>query len=235
MGEQMYKIYSRARIRIPKFKVFNYNSKKIKVTFKILVILIIAVFTYHLISESVSDIFSELCVQKALNITTDIINSEVNRVLLQYDYKDLITVMKDEKNNTNILKTDVVMINRIITELPLAIEERFQSLEKEKISIPIGAFLGNRYLAGTGPKIDIKILKTGNVLTEVKTGFESQGINQTIYRIYLEVKGIVNILTPYNTISKEIVNQVLLVETVIVGEVPETYLNMDGLTIRNSK
>ena len=74
-------------------------------------------------------------------------------------------------------------------------------------------------------------MQTGNILTDVKTEFESAGINQTIYRIYLELEAVVNVLTPYKTIRKEIVSQVLLVETVIVGGVPQTYLNMDGLNI----
>ena len=229
----MYTIYSRSRIRIPKLKIFNYDSKKTKILLKMLVILTIAIITFYTISGSIAIIFEELCIEKALNLTTEIVNSEVHRVLSQYDYEDLVTIIKDEENSTNILKTDVVVINRIISELPLAIEQRFKSLENEKISIPIGAVTGNKYLVGMGPKVNIKIIQTGNVLTEVKTEFESAGINQTVYRIYLEVKGMVNILTPYETIRQEIANRVLLVETVIVGGVPQTYLNMDGINISN--
>jgi len=231
----MYKIYSRKRIRIPKLKIFNYDSQKIRIISRMLIILIIAGITFYKVSEAVSSIFEELCIEKAISITTEIINSEANTVLLKYDYKDLVMIIQDEQNSTNILKTDVVVINKIITQIPIAIEKRFKELEKEKIYIPIGAFTGSKYLAGTGPKMDIQIIQTGNVLTEVKSEFESAGINQTVYRIYLEIKGVVNILTPYNTINKEMVSQVLLVETIIVGGVPETYLNMDGLNINNQE
>lgn len=65
----------------------------------------------------------------------------------------------------------------------------------------------------------------------LKENLKKLGINQTIYRIYLELKGEVAILTPYNEINREITNQVLLVETVIVGTVPDTYLNMDEIDI----
>lgn len=229
----MSKIYSRSRIRIPRLKSMDYDNKKAKKIFKILVILIIAMSTFKTTSKAISSIYEGLCNEKVTHIATEIINSEVSRVLLEYDYKDLVTVIKNEEDNTNILKTDVVIINKITSELPMAIETRFQALEKEKIVIPIGALTGNTYLAGMGPKTNIKVIQTGNILTEVKTEFESAGINQTIYRIYLELRGVVNILTPYNTISKEIVNQVLLVETVIVGDVPQTYLNMDGINVTN--
>lgn len=63
----------------------------------------------------------------------------------------------------------------------------------------------------------------------MKSEFESRGINQTIHRIYLDVKCKVSILTPFQDIEKEITNQVLLIENVIVGRIPETYYNLEGL------
>ena len=68
--------------------------------------------------------------------------------------------------------------------------------------------------------------------TDLKSEFTAQGINQTLHRVYLEVKCRVNILTPFHDIEREITNQVLLVENVIVGRIPETYYNLEGL---NSK
>ena len=62
--------------------------------------------------------------------------------------------------------------------------------------------------------------------TDLKSEFTAQGINQTLHRVYLEVKCRVNILTPFQDIEKEITNQVLLVENVIVGRIPETYYNL---------
>lgn len=57
----------------------------------------------------------------------------------------------------------------------------------------------------------------------------AQGINQTIHRIYLNVTCKVNILTPFKDMEEEIINQVLLLENVIVGRIPETYYNLEGL------
>ena len=69
----------------------------------------------------------------------------------------------------------------------------------------------------------------GTVETDLKSEFKDAGINQTLHRIYLEVKCNVNILTPYDTITETIVNQVLLVEGLIVGNIPDTYYNLEGL------
>ena len=73
-------------------------------------------------------------------------------------------------------------------------------------------------------------MHTGSITTDVKTEFESIGINQSVYRIYLEISCNMSILTPYKKITNESTNKVLLVETVIVGGVPETYYNLEGVT-----
>lgn len=69
----------------------------------------------------------------------------------------------------------------------------------------------------------------GTVETDLKSEFKEAGINQTMHRIYLEVKCNVSILTPYNTMTETIVNQVLLAEGLIIGNIPDTYYNLQGL------
>lgn len=80
-----------------------------------------------------------------------------------------------------------------------------------------------------GPDIKIKMMTDGNVITDLKSGFKEAGINQTLHRVYLEVVCNVTILTPYETITETITNQVLLIEGVIVGNIPDAYYNLQGL------
>lgn len=84
-------------------------------------------------------------------------------------------------------------------------------------------------LAGRGPGVKITISSVGDVETDLRSEFGAQGINQTLHRVYLQVKCNVNILTPFDNISREITNQVLLMENVIVGNIPNTYYNLEGL------
>jgi sporulation protein YunB len=92
-----------------------------------------------------------------------------------------------------------------------------------------GSFTGFKLLAGRGPGVKIVISTEGNVETDLKSEFTAQGINQTLHRVYLQVKCDVNILTPFNSISQEITNQVLLMENVIVGNIPNSYYNIEGI------
>ena len=221
----MDKIYSRRRI--PRLKIFNLKNKKTKRLSKLVAILLVSLITIYAMLGIVDPIFESLCGQKATSIAIESMDRETTKVLSQYDYSKLITVTKNENDDTNIITTDVETLNKIVMDLSVNLNERVKSLENEKIGIPLGAFTGNKYVSAIGPRVKIEIKPSGNIITEVKTEFESQGINQTIYRIYLETKGKINILTPYNKISREVENKVLLVETLIVGNVPNTYLDLN--------
>ena len=92
-----------------------------------------------------------------------------------------------------------------------------------------GSFTGFNLLSGRGPGVKIRISTIGNVKTDLKSEFISQGINQTLHRIYLRVDCQVSILTPFDNITQNITNQILISENVIVGNIPDTYYNLEGL------
>ena len=220
----MDKIYSRKRI-----KIFYSDKKTIKKKMTLSLIIIVAVITIMYSVKSIDPIFENLCKEKAMQISTDILNTESTKVVHRYEYKDLVTIIKNETDNTSILKTDVRALNDIASDIAIEVNNRLIALKQEEIEIPAGGILGNKFLSGFGPRIDVSIIPVGSVTTEIKTEFKAHGINQTVYRIYLEIICNVDIVTSYKKIETKIVNQVLLVETVIVGGVPETYYNLEEL------
>lgn len=220
----MDKIYSRKRIIF-----FKTDDKKTKKKIKIVLVFIVAMLTAIIVMQSISPMFETLCKEKALYIATEVVGEESSKVLKEYEYTDLVSVTKNEIDETNILKTNVVVINEIASDIAVKVIQKLEEKKTENVEIPIGALLGNKYLSGFGPNIKINIIPKGNIITDLKTEFETQGINQTIYRIYLDIKCNVNIVNAYNTIETQVTNQVLLVETVIVGGVPNTYYNLEGM------
>lgn len=131
------------------------------------------------------------------------------------------------------LKINTVKINLLASDIAYNIQQELYKGKNTNISIPIGSITGSRYLVGFGPKIRIKIIPTGSVTTDFKSEFKSAGINQTIHRIYLDVACKVTIVTPYDSVEAEIVNQVLMTESVIVGQIPNTYYNLEGINSNN--
>lgn len=223
--ENMAKIYSRPRVNIGKYIMGeNRNNKWLK---KTIIIMIIAAITAAFVINSINPIIDELCLDEAKNIGTKIANEQATIVMDKYQYEDFITIVKDEEQNVVMLQANVNTINSIASDIPLKIIEAFEKDSNSKINIYVGSILGLKIFSGAGPKIQAKIANTGNVQTTLKSEFSEQGINQTLHRIYLEINAEVTILTPYNTIKTNIINQVLIAESIIVGNVPNSYYNLN--------
>lgn len=220
-------IYSRKRINIPGSKK---NPEHIKKTIKVILILVIAVTTAYYIINSLNPIFEGLCAAKAHEVATYITNTKSSEILDNIQYSDIVKIEKDSNGKITLINNDVVKMNKIASDIAVEIQRGLKNVENDSIYIPVGSMTGNKYFAGSGPKIKIKVISAGNIVTDFKTEFVSQGINQTMHRIYLNLECNVNILTPFNKMSQKVVNQVLLVETVIVGEIPESYYNLEGMT-----
>ena len=94
--------------------------------------------------------------------------------------------------------------------------------------------MGSKLFSGMGPKVNVKVQMVGDMETDLRSEFTSAGINQTLHRIYLEIKCRVIILTPLETMEEVIVNQVLIAEGVIVGDIPNAYYNLNGITKDNA-
>lgn len=226
----MDKIYSRKRIRIPKIEYRNENHrKKIRKTIKTAIIVCIAVFAFYTIVKSILPVLDTLCVDKAKSIATMISNQEATNVMKNYKYDDIITIHRNKTNEINMVESNIIVMNEIISDVALRIQENLDEIESEDLYIRLGTFTGSKLLAGRGPKVPIRISSIGNVETDFKSEFKSAGINQTLHRVFLEVKCKVSILTPFKTIEEQITNQVILAENIIVGEIPQSYYNLEGM------
>lgn len=146
-----------------------------------------------------------------------------------YKYEDISNVVRDDQGNIKMIQMNVITVNAITSDVALKIQEELNNYQSGEFYIRLGTFTGTKILSGRGPNIPIKMSTVGNVETELISQFSQAGINQTLHRIYLNVNCTVSILTPFNTIDEQITNQVLIAEAVILGDVPETYYNLNGV------
>ena len=94
-----------------------------------------------------------------------------------------------------------------------------------KLSIPIGNVLGSSLLLGKGPEIPVDITMLSSSHVDFQNELSDAGINQTKHQIKLEVVIDIDVIMPWQTVSTQVVSEILIAETVILGDVPETYLN----------
>lgn len=225
------KIYSRKRLNLsflnntPKAKK---SRRKLKATVPIIWVIMIAIITCYTIWNSINPIFETLCEDKAKSVATIITNEETTKVMDKYNYETFFTIQKDEQGNVQMINANVLQINKVTSDIALNIQNSLEKKQGDTIYISSGALTGVRFLAGIGPRIKMHISLSGNVETNVRSEFIAQGVNQTIHRVYLDIKTNMNILTSYNTTEKSIENQILILENVIIGKIPSTYYNFEG-------
>lgn len=135
----MYKIYSRTRIKIPN-KLRNLRSIKNRKRITILVILIIAICTAKLILDSVLPIFDVLCENRAKSIATIISNEQATLVMQKYSYNDMFIIEKDSEQNINMIRSNVIVINEIISDVAVKIQEEINKRGRENIQIALRKF-----------------------------------------------------------------------------------------------
>ena len=151
----------------------------------------------------------------------------------EHSYDELFTIEKDKNGNITMIKSNINAINEIISDVAVKIQNEINNKGRDNVKIALGSFTGLKLLSGRGPAVKLEISSIGNVQTDLRSEFKAQGINQTLHRVYLEVECEVSVLTPFENITTKITNQVLLVENVIVGNIPNTYYNLEGLDNNN--
>ncbi len=201
---------------------------------QVIAILLIAFTFAYFIIKSVGPIMEKQCRNMAKSIATKVSNNEATEVMKNYTYDDFLIITEDKDGNIKMVGTNVVTVNEIISDIPIHIQEELEKTENSSFNIRLGSFLGSNLFAGRGPNINIKMEVIGNLDTDLKSEFTSAGVNQTLHRIYLEIKCNVIILTPFETLEEQIVNQVLLAERLIVGDVPSSYYNLEGMKTDNA-
>ena len=230
--KENYKIYSRPRLNLAFLKntpKSHKSRRKIKNIMPVVSIFLVAIITCFSIWNFVNPIFETLCKDKAKSVATMITNEETTKIIEKYNYDTFFTIQKDEKGSIQIINANVLRINQVTSDIAVAIQKALDNNEKNKIYIHSGAITGIRFLSGTGPRIPLKIASVGNIDTDLRSEFISQGVNQTLHRVYLNIKTNVSILSSFKTIESSIENQVLIAEHVIIGEIPSNYYNFNGM------
>ena len=143
-------------------------------------------------------------------------------------YQQLINVSTDAEGRVTLMQPDTVKITRLVTSIARDLEEKLGNLSREDIKVPLGMLTGNSLLADKGPNLTLALLPLGSVSVNIHDEFSAAGINQTRHSIMLDIVVDMGILLPFQSTFTQITDTLPIVESVIVGPIPETYLNMEA-------
>ena len=175
-------------------------------------------------------VIQNLAKTQVMNSTSDLTNDAISRQIEEGSirYDRIVFFEKDVNGKITALKTNIGEINRLKTDILGIINEEILALDTSDIGIPLGSLILPELLSGKGPVIPVRILSIRNSDATFSSDFSQAGINQTIHQVIMEVSVDVAILVLGETDSFTVTSQVVVAQTVIVGEVPDTFLHTGG-------
>lgn len=142
-------------------------------------------------------------------------------------YDDLIHIVTDSNGKISMLQANSIVINALSQKMiDYTYNSLFEKL-KEPLQIPLGSFFGIPAFSMLGPIVSINVMPYGNIYCNFRSKFESAGINQTLHKIYVYMKTDVTIVMPMAKLNSVNETESLVCESLIIGEVPHTYLIAD--------
>ena len=195
-----------------------------------LLILILLIVGFFYLRRQYRDVIRELAETQVKNTTSDLTNDAIAKQIedgvVQYDR--IVYFEKDLDGRITALKTNIGEVNRLKTDILNIINDEILALDTSDIGIPLGSLFLPELFSGKGPAIPVHILSIRNSDASFVSHFTQAGINQTLHQVIMEVSIDGSVLVLGQTASFTMYSEVVVAETVIVGEVPDTFLQTGG-------
>jgi len=203
----------------------NINGKRLKIS-----PFLIIVFVLLLISSTLlKNLATKMAVSDATDAVTKAVNDAINEVIGngEYGFDYFISLEKDSAGEISAVTSNMAHINLLSTEI---LNTVISSTDNGVLSIkiPVGNLTGLNLLLNKGPEIETEIIMLTSSRVDFRNEIETCGINQAKYQLILEVTIDIDILVPWGTQSTSTVTEVIVADTVIVGKVPDTFLNLEN-------
>lgn len=196
----------------------------------LIMLLVLAILLLAIFRSKYHDAIQELAQTQVRNTTSDLINDAIDKQIatgnIQYDR--IVYFEKDLDGRITALKTNINEVNRLKTEILNLINNEILAIDNSDLGIPIGSLILPELLSGKGPEIPVNIISIRNSDASFSSHFSEAGINQTLQQLSMCVSVDVSVLILGKTESFTVSSEVVVAETIIVGQVPDTYLQTGG-------
>ena len=196
----------------------------------LIIFAVIVLAAFMLLRSKYRLVIQDLAETQVKNTTSDLTNDAIAKQIAAGDiqYDRIVYFEKDLNGRITALKTNMTEVNRLKTDILNIINDEILALDTSDIGIPLGSLFLPEFLSGKGPTIPVRILSIRNSDANFVSHFSEAGINQTLHQLIMEVSVDVAVLVLGQTSSFTITSEVVVAETVIIGDVPETFLQTGG-------
>lgn len=202
--------------------------KKHRAIFTVAVVLVIAVFLISYLDNKLDPLVAMMAEIQVKNMVSEMVNASTVRALLEsgYTYDSLVNIRYDSVGRITSFSADSVKMTHLQTKITEYIINDFKGLSEFSIELSVGNVVDDEIIFGILPDMHIpaSVDPAAAVTSTIESTFESAGINQTLHKIYADIKVDICVLTLISNLNIEINSKVALAETVIVGDIPNVYL-----------
>lgn len=203
-------------------------SKKVKFTVIVLLLISMSISFIYTLDKAIMPRVMLTCDATMRGEVTKIINETIfEEYSRNFNYDDLIHMEKDSEGNITMMKADTLKLSEISAVTVMKAQKKIEEKSSINVKIPLGQITRTNLLGNLGPNVKVKMGTIGNITSRYISEFESAGINQTRHKIYIETTTRMRLILPFESSELEVVNQIPVVETIIVGKVPETSVQLD--------
>ena len=196
----------------------------------VILILLLAMVILLLFRWKFNQPVRDLAQAQVINATSDLINDAIDRQIeagdIQYDR--IVYFEKDLNGAITALKTNMSEVNRLKTNTLNIINDEILALDQSDLGVPMGSIFLPEFFSGRGIILPVQIIAIRNSDAYFESHFTQAGINQTLHRLNMCVLVDVSILVLGHTASFTVTSEVVVAETIIIGDVPDTFLQTGG-------
>ena len=192
----------------------------------LIVLLCLAVWAFLGLRARLWPVVSSLAQTQVINTASDLINDAILQQIMegQIQYDRIVYFEKDLNGRITALKTNMAEVNRLKTETLNIINDEIMAQDSQSLGVALGSLILPEFFSGKGPQIPVRILAIRNSDAAFQSYFTEAGINQTLQQLSMDVIVDVTILVLGQTETFTVSSQMVVAETIIVGDVPATYL-----------
>lgn len=201
------------------------NGRNFRKKFKKILIVFLILFATIFYLINVNKKVSESATEKIREVAINSVNDAVLTSITVINYNDLIVFERDTSGQVSLISVNSLISNEINRSVAQSAKTKIDNYLKNGVPIPVGTFSGIGFLSGKGKNVYLKVYNVESVICTFKSKFEDAGINQTLHSLYLSVEVTASLM--FNGKDKYIKtsSEVLLAENLIVGKIPDIYLN----------
>lgn len=207
------------------------RKRRRKVIFLLTMLLIFALIID--ICFCLHKLFCQIALSDAEDRITVMVSNTVKGIMNsgEYDYDYFVSLEKDNSGNITAISANMAGINDLAAELISRLADASSTVSFD-VGVPVGNLLGISFLLNKGPVIPAKVTMMTSSGISFSNELVSSGINQSKHLITLRVHVNVSVIVPWAVVSSGVDTDVLVAETVIVGRVPDTYVNLEDINGR---